>query len=218
MTFMTEVMTVPRRAPQQKRGEETVQRILDAAGTLLCTIPLEFVTTSRIAKEAGLSVGALYRFYPDKQTIFDAVAVRHVAQFRECLEIGVMHPLRQEWTTHGPRINAAKFLEDVISSYVAYMDRCPDFRALALGQLISAGTKAREASPISGLPSVLKSFLLEWMRVPSTPELEMMLSVASEAGERLLAYAYEQPSREARARIIEEMKRMLVGYLFVRQG
>ena len=215
---MAEVMAIPRRAPQQKRGEETVQRILDAAGSLLCTIPLEFVTTSRIAKEAGLSVGALYRFYPDKQTIFDAVAVRHVARFREWLEIGVMRPLQKEWTTHGPGINAAKFLEDVIDGYVTYMDRYPDFRTLALGQLISAGSRAREASPISGLPSVLKNFLLGRMRVPSTPELEMMLSVASEAGERLLAYAYEQPSREARARIIEETKRMLVGYLFVRQG
>ncbi len=215
---MAEVMAIPRKAPQQKRGEETVRRILDAAGTLLCTIPLEFVTTSRIAKEAGLSVGALYRFYPDKQTIFDAVAVRHVERFREWLEIGVMQPLQKEWATHGPGINVAKFLEDVIDHYVTYMDRYPDFRALALGQLISAGTRAREASTISGLPSVLKNFLLEWMRVPSTPELEMMLSVATEAGERLLAYAYEQPSREARARIIEEMKRMLVGYLFVRQG
>jgi len=41
-----------------------------------------------------------------------------------------------------------------------------------------------------------------------------MLRVVSEAGERLIAYAYEQPTREERNRVIAEMKRMLSGYLF----
>lgn len=45
-----------------------------------------------------------------------------------------------------------------------------------------------------------------------------MLSVASEAGERLMVFAYEQPTREGRVRVIEEMKRMLTGYLFVRRA
>jgi len=36
----------------------------------------------------------------------------------------------------------------------------------------------------------------------------------SEAGERLIAYAYEQPTPDVRARIINEMKKMLAGYLF----
>ena len=41
-----------------------------------------------------------------------------------------------------------------------------------------------------------------------------MLRVVSEAGERLIAYAYEQPTLEDRDRVISEMKRMLSSYLF----
>jgi hypothetical protein len=41
-----------------------------------------------------------------------------------------------------------------------------------------------------------------------------MLRVVSEAGERLIAYAYEQPTHEERDRIVSEMKKMLAGYLF----
>jgi hypothetical protein len=41
-----------------------------------------------------------------------------------------------------------------------------------------------------------------------------MLRIVSEAGERLIEYAYEQPTREDRDRIIAEMKKMLAGYLF----
>jgi hypothetical protein len=38
--------------------------------------------------------------------------------------------------------------------------------------------------------------------------------VVSEAGERLIAYAFEQPTEDERNRIVAEMKKMLAGYLF----
>ena len=212
---MAEPLTLPRRFPTQKRSEQTVQRILDAAGELLAQIPLEFVTTSRIAKQAGLSIGALYRFYPDKQSIFDAVAVQHVKHFQTWLEIGVIQPLERDLKENLGGFNPSKFLENVIDTYIRYLDENPAFRALALGRLISPGTKERQASPVTGLPALLKSFMLERLRIPNTPEVDLMLRVVSEAGERLIAFAYEQKTREGRDRVIEEMKRMLTGYLFV---
>jgi AcrR family transcriptional regulator len=212
---MTDPLTVPRRVPTQKRSEQTVQRILDAAGELLGRIPLEFVTTSRIAKEAGISIGALYRFYPDKQSIFDAVAVRHVQHFTTWLEIWVIKPLERDLKGDIAHFNPPKFLEDVIDTYIKYLDENPDFRALALGRLISPGTKERQASPVTGLPSLLKNFMMGRLRIPNTPELDLMLRVVSEAGERLIAFAYEQSTRPERDRVIEEMKRMLTTYLFV---
>jgi len=212
---MAETPTLPRRHPTQKRSEETVKRITDAAGELLARIPLEFITTNRIAQQAGISIGALYRFYPDKQSIFDAVAVQHVRHFQTWLEIGVIKPLEDELKSGLGGINPYKFLENVIDTYIKYLDQNADFRALAFGRLISPGTKERQASPISGLPALLKNFMLGRMRIPSTPELDLMLRVVSEAGERLIAYAYEQPTREARDQVIEETKRMLTGYLFV---
>ena len=215
---MTDSRTLPRRLPTQKRSEQTVQRILDAAGSLLGRIPLEFVTTNRIAKEAGLSIGSLYRFYPDKQAIFDAVAVQHVGHFQTWLEIGVIEPLERDMKENLGGLNPSKFLENVIDTYIKYLDQNADFRALALGKLISPGTKERQASPVTGLPALLKSFMLGRLRIPNTPELDLMLRVVSEAGERLIAFAYEQPTREGRDQVIEETKRMLTGYLFVRQA
>lgn len=99
-----------------------------------------------------------------------------------------------------------------------YLEQNPDFRALALGRLTSAGAKERAASPIARLSAVLKNFMVERLRISNTPDLDLMLSVASEAGERLMVFAYEQPTREGRVRVIEEMKRMLTGYLFVRRA
>jgi AcrR family transcriptional regulator len=208
--------TASRRSPLQARSQQTVQRVLDAASSLLSTLPLEEITTTRIAAAADLSVGALYRFFPDKQTIIDAIAVRHVEQFRLTLEATVIKKLERELADLA-NFNPANLLNDVVDEYIHYLDAHPDFRAISFGRHISAATKEREASPTVGLPSLLKDFMLQRLGIPNSPELDLMLRVVSEAGERLIAFAYEQPTSDERARIIAEMKRMLSGYLFQSQ-
>lgn len=192
---------------------KTCLSIVDAAGLLLTHTPLEEVTTTRIAAKAGLSIGALYRFFPDKQNIIDAVAVRHVERFRASLETTVIPAIEREMANL-ETFDPAKILDSVVDAYILYLDAHPDFRAISFGRHISAATKEREASPQVGLPALLKNFMLERLGIPNTPELDLMLRVVSEAGERLIAYAYEQPAREDRDRIIAEMKKMLAGYLF----
>jgi AcrR family transcriptional regulator len=202
-----------RRAPVQSRSQATVQKVLDAASSLLGRTPLEDITTTRIAGEAGLSVGALYRFFPDKQSIVDAIAVRHVEQFRRSLEETVIRKLERDLADLAT-FQPANLLNDVVDAYVDYLDQHPDFRAISFGRHISAATKEQEASPAVGLPALLKNFMLQRLGIPNTPELDLALRVVSEAGERLIAFAYEQRTREERDRILGEMKRMLASYLF----
>ena len=213
---MLGVVTPPRRVPVQRRSQETVQRILGGAESLLSRVPLEFLTPNRIAREAGMSVGALYRFFGSKQSILDALATEHLKRIREWLEIRVMQPLARDLKANVPRFNPIEFLEKVIDAYIAYLDENVAFRVLALGQLDSRGAIPRHASPVAGLPWVMKSFLVERLRVPSSPELDLRLRVLTESCERLISFAYEQKTNEARDLVLEEMKRMLAGYLFVR--
>ena len=78
----------------------------------------------------------------------------------------------------------------MIDTYVIYLDTNPDFRTIAFGRHISAATHEREASPNTGLPALLKNFMLEQLGIPNTPELDLKLRVVSEAGKRLIAYAF----------------------------
>ena len=206
-----------RRRPMQPRSQQTLQKVLDAASSLLGQVPLEELTTTRIASEAGISIGSFYRFFPDKQSIIDAVAVRHVGDFRGMLEREVMPTLEREMSNLND-FQPARMLNLVVDAYVAYLDRHPDFRAISFGRHISAATKALEASPAVGLPAMLKNFMLQQLGVPNSPQLDLALRVVSEAGERLIAFAYEQPTRDERDRVIGEMKKMLSGYLFRSNG
>jgi AcrR family transcriptional regulator len=202
-----------RRQPVQDRSLRTLARILDATSSLLTHVALQEITTNHIAAAAGVSIGALYRFFPDKQTIIDAVAVRHVGQLRERIEATVLQRLLGEMKDLAS-FDPDAILNNMIDAYVGYLDAHPDFRAISFGRHISAPTKRREASPRTGLPLLLKNFMLERLGIPNTPELDRQLSVVSEAGERLIAYAFEQPTRAERDLILDETKKMLAGYLF----
>ncbi|MFZ0705655.1 MAG: TetR/AcrR family transcriptional regulator [Candidatus Korobacteraceae bacterium] len=203
----------PRRAPVQLRSQQTVQRVLDAASALLPSVSLEEITTTRIAEEAGLSIGALYRFFPDKQSIIDAIAVRHVESFKAEVEPKLLKLVIRD-VAGLKKFDPARVLDAVVDAYIVYLDAHPDFRTISFGRHISPATKEREASPHVGLPGLLKKFIVRRLGMVDSAELDLRLRVVSEAGERLIAYAYELATRDDRDRIIAEMKRMLARYLF----
>jgi AcrR family transcriptional regulator len=59
----------PRKTPQQARSRQTRQDILDAAAHLLNRKPLDEISTNHIAKKTGISIGTLYKYYPNKDSI-----------------------------------------------------------------------------------------------------------------------------------------------------
>jgi AcrR family transcriptional regulator len=193
-----------RRNPVQERSNDTVQQILAATSVLLEQKPSQELTTSRIAVEAGISIGGLYRFFPDKQAILDAIAVRAMEEFQSGLE--------RELSESFPEDGAA-LLDLVIDAYVRFLDARPDFRSIALGQHISPSTRRRQVQPDIGPSGLIKDFMMNLVGVTETAELDVRLRIASEAGERLIAYAYEQ-NPEDRKIVVREMKRLLAGYLF----
>ncbi|WP_299970345.1 TetR/AcrR family transcriptional regulator [uncultured Roseobacter sp.] len=60
----------PRREAQQKRSRKKVEQILDATMDMLSEGPADQITTNKIAEKAGISVGTLYQFFPNKEAIF----------------------------------------------------------------------------------------------------------------------------------------------------
>lgn len=69
-----------RRRPKQRRAHHTVDAILDAVVRILKREGFGAVTTNRIAEVAGVSIGSVYQYFPDKQSIFVALHQRHLDQ------------------------------------------------------------------------------------------------------------------------------------------
>jgi AcrR family transcriptional regulator len=69
-----------RRQPQQRRSQQTVQAVLDAVVRILKKQGPQAVTTNRVAEVAGVSIGSLYQYFPNKTAIFVALHRRHVEE------------------------------------------------------------------------------------------------------------------------------------------
>jgi AcrR family transcriptional regulator len=81
-----------RRQPTQRRAHDTVEAVLDAVIRLLKREGLSAVTTNRIAEVAGVSIGSLYQYFPDKLAIFAALHQRHIDQIDRIVQrILVLH-------------------------------------------------------------------------------------------------------------------------------
>lgn len=69
MTDSARAQISSRKQPQQARSAELVAAILDAAVQVLAQEGAQRFTTARVAEKAGVSVGSLYQYFPNKAAI-----------------------------------------------------------------------------------------------------------------------------------------------------
>lgn len=67
-----------RRKPKQRRALQTYGAVLDAAVRVLEREGSHALNTNRIAEVAGVSIGSVYQYFPDKRAIFAALHQRHI--------------------------------------------------------------------------------------------------------------------------------------------
>ncbi|MCO4746785.1 MAG: TetR/AcrR family transcriptional regulator [Proteobacteria bacterium] len=89
----------PRKQPKQARARATVDAIVQATARVLVEDGYDSLSTNRVAKRAGVSIGSLYQYFPDKESLVLAVAEKHgeaiLADLRARLESVAGLPLDQ---------------------------------------------------------------------------------------------------------------------------
>jgi AcrR family transcriptional regulator len=81
--------TTPARLPTQQRSRERVERMLAAAAALIAEAGSDAMRMSEVAERAGVPIGSLYQFFPDKGAIVRTLAERYNALGRACIEEGL---------------------------------------------------------------------------------------------------------------------------------
>jgi AcrR family transcriptional regulator len=75
---MSDPRIAARKSPSQERSRRTVERILNAAARIFHEQGYAGATTNDVADEAGVSVGSLYQYFPNKDALLVALTRRHI--------------------------------------------------------------------------------------------------------------------------------------------
>ena len=78
--------TTLRKKPKQKRSKLMVDNILEASIRVLKQHPYQQFTTNRVAEAAGISIGSLYQYFPNKQSMLLELEIRTVNEMIENVE------------------------------------------------------------------------------------------------------------------------------------
>lgn len=100
----------PRKRPRQRRAQMTFDAIVDACAQLLAQGGYEALTTNAISERAGVSIGTLYEYFPNRDSIVAALATAASRRLVSCMrraaaEAATMPPL--EGTEHLLRVGVA---------------------------------------------------------------------------------------------------------------
>jgi AcrR family transcriptional regulator len=102
---------IRRKQPKQARAMVTVAAILEAAAQVFSVFGYAGTTTDKVAKRAGVSIGTLYQYFPNKDTLLLELACQHMEEGFELIYKQLNH-------TVVDRKNLRPFLENFISAFL----------------------------------------------------------------------------------------------------
>ena len=86
MAQRSQIVLEPRKSPVQARSAASVDAILEATLQVLLHDGKERLTTTRVALRAGVSVGTLYQYFPNKSALMQAALKRHLDEVTQAVE------------------------------------------------------------------------------------------------------------------------------------
>ncbi len=173
-------MTHSRRSPRQQRAKSTVDAILEAATRILEAG--EVFTTNHVAARAGVSVGTLYQYFPDKTAILHALGARERAAMaeatREAVAAGVdpaRAAIRAQLTAFEGRSKARRAVLTAILRDPPTPGMADEVDA-GVAPFVREGERPVHAFVISrAVMGVIRAAVLEDSPLLGTPDLEEAL-------------------------------------------
>jgi AcrR family transcriptional regulator len=153
----------PRKHAVQQRSRETVDTILEGAAQVFERIGFEKATTDRIAQVAGVSIGSLYQYFPNKEAIACAWMERHGQEGAARLL-----PVLEHFANRPPPLGEG--VRELVRAIVdPHLERLALHRALADGAPIPAVVRVRRRKLALAMAPALESWLRSARGEDATP-------------------------------------------------
>ena len=172
-----EVVTAfePRKMPIQTRATVTVGAICEATIQVLLSHGADRLTTTRVAERAGVSVGTLYQYYPNKQSLLFAVFEDHMDKVSRAVETACANACYKP---------TSEMIRCVVEAFVDVKMRRADISVALYKVAPNVGGPALVKQTGQRLRKAIEAMLLTAPDVKLSPDrfaIDMMLSAMSGA-------------------------------------
>jgi AcrR family transcriptional regulator len=188
--------------PVQGRSVARVNRMLDACAQLVDEVGYDGLTTTLLAERAGVAIGSVYQFFPDKRAIVQALTLRNLEAYLQRLSARLQQDKSSHWWG---AVDAA------IDEYIAMHRTTPGFRTLHFGDVVDVHLLDDERDNNAVIAARIAALLHE--RYELTGErTEFALGIAVEAADALIKMAFRRaPTGDAA--VLEEARSLIREYL-----
>lgn len=197
-----------RRVPRQERSREKLRRSLDAADHLLATEGAAALSTTRIAELADISVGSVYQYFPDKDAIAEALAVRYWGRFQELVAAVAAR-------------DEAEHLDDPVGAIIETLAdafrSAPAFRALWFGGLRTERVRDATRPTRTAVGASVERILAEHWPGTTAEDRFAVARMLVLTGDGLLREAFRVDG-QGDPELLRETRRMLEAYAVDRLG
>jgi len=200
----TQASTRPlRRIPVQGRSVARVKRMLDACAELIDLVGYEALTTTMLAERAGVAIGSVYQFFPDKRAIVQALTQRNLEAYLERITARFAADRFGHWWD---------VVDAAIDEYIDMHRNVPGFRTLHFGDVVDVHLLDAERDNNTIIAERLAGLLVDHFGAAAGPRLDFALAVAVEAGDALIKLAFRRDPDGDQA-VLAEAKTLIRDYL-----
>ena len=179
-TDLSELQAHVRTEPVQQRSTQRVTLLLDAAAALIDETGIDGLTTSGVAARAESSVGVVYRYFPNIQSLLRALAARNMQRFTESI-FNTIGSDSLEWR---------QTLDVAIDAFIEFNRTEPGFRSLRFGDIIDDRFLEPEFSNNGVLSRAFVGLLAEKYGFQPDEKILFDLEVVVEVTDALLQRAF----------------------------
>ncbi|MGQ0839938.1 TetR/AcrR family transcriptional regulator [Actinokineospora sp.] len=196
-----------RRQPVQQRSAKRVQKMLEACAQLVDELGYDGVTTTLIAERAGVAVGSLYQFFPDKRAVVQALTQRNLDFFMAEIGRKLDEAHLEHWW------DGADVVFDI---YVRMYREVPGFRRIRFGDVVDLRLIDEDRDNNTVIADGMAVFLAERFQIPFD-EIRLPVAVANEIADGILNLAFRRGLFPEET-VIAEAKTVVRGYLSGKMG
>jgi AcrR family transcriptional regulator len=201
------IPTNPRKSASQKRSRVTVDTLLEATARVLVKQGYDRASTNRIAATAGVSIGSLYQYFPNKEALVAALVARHSREMLQLLQDAL-----KEVASH----SVATALRTLVAAMVDAHQIDPELHRIFAEQVPRMGQLAEIRAIERGTFALIKDYFQERRTEITVADIDTATFICVTAVEALThEFVIRQPdatSRE-RDRFVDEVTKLIVGYL-----